>query len=566
MKDIKTKPKQKRAVLPRVRRIATATAIGIIKTAKDKAVQTADTAVSVQGQENQSASTQASGQMVSGGAHLAAGTAQKIVQATAFVYRFAKKHKNIKTAQSLADIAPLEDAAPPAAADTPVQPQTDIKTRPQPEVFSKAHIPAEQPPSPEVRFVERAAPQTPPGSTPHVTPEAHVAQSRVADKAPTVSADIKTRPLPEAFSKIHIPAEQPPSPKVRFTDNGASQTRPVSAPQETPAVHIAQGRVANKTPAVPTDIKQRAAPSVKAAAKSIKTKENVAQTTAAPTQKSTPIQPNIPGGQINAASTVAPTTEIVPTAAPMQQRAGQIVKTKKCATQPVSLSTKSSPSFEAQNAVTKDKPQPAFRAPQENIKTKRDLPARFAADAPVPPQADFKSASVNASPGHGKPVQAHSIKTRGQSVTKTMRHTVNADVRGIKTAKQTAAKSKQAAKAAQKTAQQTARVVKAAAQKAAQAAKVVTKAIVSAIKAFLAALKSLVAAITAIGGTAFAIILIIALVAVIAGSVLGIFMSVEPSGHGTGGAARFDRDAGGQDTGVRRRRKAFNLRPQRTTG
>ena len=98
---------------------------------------------------------------------------------------------------------------------------------------------------------------------------------------------------------------------------------------------------------------------------------------------------------------------------------------------------------------------------------------------------------------------------------------------------------RQAAKAAQKTAQATVK----ASQKAAQAAKATAKATVAgvkaavkatiaAVKAIIAAVKGIIAAIAAGGWVAVVVIIVLCLVALIAGSVFGIFFSGEDSGTG----------------------------------
>lgn len=128
------------------------------------------------------------------------------------------------------------------------------------------------------------------------------------------------------------------------------------------------------------------------------------------------------------------------------------------------------------------------------------------------------------------------IKTVGKGTGKTAQKTV-------KTAEQTAKASiktaKQSAKAAQKTAQATVK----AAQRAAQAAKATAKAVatgikaavkatIAAVKAIIAATKALIAAIAAGGWVAVMVIIIICLIALLLGSVFGIFFSGEDSGTG----------------------------------
>ena len=124
------------------------------------------------------------------------------------------------------------------------------------------------------------------------------------------------------------------------------------------------------------------------------------------------------------------------------------------------------------------------------------------------------------------------IKTAGKG-------TAKAAQRSVKTTKTAIKTTQQAAKAAQKTAQATVK----ASQKAAQAAKAAAKATVAgvkaavkatiaAVKAIIAATKALVAAIAAGGWVAVAVIVVICLIALICGSVFGIFFSGEDSGTG----------------------------------
>ena len=128
------------------------------------------------------------------------------------------------------------------------------------------------------------------------------------------------------------------------------------------------------------------------------------------------------------------------------------------------------------------------------------------------------------------------VKTVGKGAVKTTGKTVKTAERTAKTAIKT---SQQAAKAAQKTAQATVK----ASQKAAQAAKATAKATaatikaaakatVAAVKAIIAAVKGLIAAIAAGGWVAVVVIIVLCLVALIAGSVFGIFFSGEDSGTG----------------------------------
>ena len=136
-----------------------------------------------------------------------------------------------------------------------------------------------------------------------------------------------------------------------------------------------------------------------------------------------------------------------------------------------------------------------------------------------------------------------SASSAGKKTIKTVGKSGKTAAKSVKTAERTAKTAikttKQAAKAAQKTAQASAK----AAQKAAQAAKatakaavaaikVAVKATIAAVKAIIAGAKALVAAIAAGGWVAVVVILVICLVALILGSVFGIFFSGEDSGTG----------------------------------
>lgn len=121
-----------------------------------------------------------------------------------------------------------------------------------------------------------------------------------------------------------------------------------------------------------------------------------------------------------------------------------------------------------------------------------------------------------------------SIKTGRQSI-KTAQHTTKTTV---KTAQQTA-------KAAKKTAEATAKSSKMAAQAARQAAQatykatvVTAKAVAAVVKSAIAGIKALAAAIAAGGFVSVVIIIIICIIALIAGSCFGIFFIGEDTGSG----------------------------------
>lgn len=134
-------------------------------------------------------------------------------------------------------------------------------------------------------------------------------------------------------------------------------------------------------------------------------------------------------------------------------------------------------------------------------------------------------------------------KSTGTATVKTASNTIKTTHRTVKTAQQTsktAVKTAGAtAKAAEKSAQATAKAAKAAAAAAkatakalVEAAKVIAKVTVEAVKAIVAAVKELIAAIAAGGWVAVVIIVVICLIAIIAGCCFGIFFSSEDTGDG----------------------------------
>lgn len=102
----------------------------------------------------------------------------------------------------------------------------------------------------------------------------------------------------------------------------------------------------------------------------------------------------------------------------------------------------------------------------------------------------------------------------------------------VKTAQTTAKTAQVTAKASAKAAQKTVQAAKAAAKATVQAVKVAAKATVAAVKAIIAGTKAVIAAIAAGGWAAVAIILVLCVIGLIAGSCFGIFFSGEDSGTG----------------------------------
>ena len=135
------------------------------------------------------------------------------------------------------------------------------------------------------------------------------------------------------------------------------------------------------------------------------------------------------------------------------------------------------------------------------------------------------------------------IKTTSKTIKQTGKGTIKTAQKSVKTAEKTSKAAikttQQAAKAAQKTAQASVKAAQRAAQaarataKAAVAtAKAAVKATIAAVKAIIAGTKALIAAIVAGGWVAVVVIIVICLIALICGSVFGVFFSGEDSGTG----------------------------------
>ena len=106
--------------------------------------------------------------------------------------------------------------------------------------------------------------------------------------------------------------------------------------------------------------------------------------------------------------------------------------------------------------------------------------------------------------------------------------TVKAERQPVKTPWATHAATRQTAR----TAKQAARRTKQAARVALKTARTAGRALSNTAKACIAAAKSIVAALAAGGGIALCIVLLICLIALVAGSAFGVFFSTEPTGKG----------------------------------
>ena len=168
---------------------------------------------------------------------------------------------------------------------------------------------------------------------------------------------------------------------------------------------------------------------------------------------------------------------------------------------------------------------------------KTDLPKKQAKDAMrrVRRSADATQKTIKTVDRSGKTIK-QTAKSTGKAAVKTTQKTIKTAEQTVRTTVKT---TQAAAKTAQKTAQATAKAAKTAAQTARAAAKataagikVAVKATAAAVKAIIAGTKALIAAIAAGGWAAVAIILVLCVIGLIAGSCFGIFFSGEDNGTG----------------------------------
>jgi cell wall-associated NlpC family hydrolase len=123
-----------------------------------------------------------------------------------------------------------------------------------------------------------------------------------------------------------------------------------------------------------------------------------------------------------------------------------------------------------------------------------------------------------------KPTAKGKVKAARKSV-KTAEKSAKA---AVKTAQKTAKAAQETAKAAIKTAKVAERVARIAVKAAAKAAKTAAKAVTAVVKAAISAVKGLAVLIAAGGWVAVLVILVVCLVALLVGSIFGIFFSSEP--------------------------------------
>ena len=191
--------------------------------------------------------------------------------------------------------------------------------------------------------------------------------------------------------------------------------------------------------------------------------------------------------------------------------------------------------------------QKGVKTTQENIVKAKDKVADFKMKRAV--KAAEKKAANHTSAQTVKTAQQtpKTIKQSARSTGKTVKTSAKGTVKttqksiktaqatskaAIKTAENTAKATKAAAKTSAKAAQRAAQVAKATAKATVVAIKAAVKATVAAVKAIIAGTKALIAAIAAGGWVAVVVIIVICLIALLVGSVFGIFFSGEDSGNG----------------------------------
>lgn len=127
-----------------------------------------------------------------------------------------------------------------------------------------------------------------------------------------------------------------------------------------------------------------------------------------------------------------------------------------------------------------------------------------------------------------KRMEKQAIKNSKGTI-KTGKHTIKNGKTAVKTSKEVAIKSQKVAKESIKASKKAMQMAKETAKATAKGIKLAIKATISAIKGIIAGTKALIAAIVAGGWIAVVIILVVCLVALLCGSIFGIFFSSEKS-------------------------------------
>lgn len=133
---------------------------------------------------------------------------------------------------------------------------------------------------------------------------------------------------------------------------------------------------------------------------------------------------------------------------------------------------------------------------------------------------DFKNKQL------AKKMEKQAVKT-GKGTIKTSKNTIKNGKTAVKISKEVAIKSQRMAKESVKASKRTIQTAKETAKATARGIKLAIKATISAIKGIIAGTKALIAAIVAGGWVAVVVILVVCLVALLCGSIFGIFFSSE---------------------------------------
>lgn len=133
---------------------------------------------------------------------------------------------------------------------------------------------------------------------------------------------------------------------------------------------------------------------------------------------------------------------------------------------------------------------------------------------------DFKNKQL------AKKMEKQAVKN-GKGTIKTSKNTIKNGKTAVKTSKEVAIKSQRMAKESVKASKRAIQTAKETAKATARGIKLAIKATISAIKGIIAGTKALIAAIVAGGWVAVVVILVVCLVALLCGSIFGIFFSSE---------------------------------------
>lgn len=182
----------------------------------------------------------------------------------------------------------------------------------------------------------------------------------------------------------------------------------------------------------------------------------------------------------------------------------------------------------AKDGVQKFKERRAEQSLRQQTQAYRSASTRSGVKTAKPAESIIKQSTRSTGKQTIKTTKKAAIKTAQKSV-KTAEKTAKTT---IKTTQQTAKTTQRAAQATIKASHKAAQATKATVKAVSTGVKAAAKATIAAVKAIIAATKALVAAIAAGGWVAVVVIIVICLIALIFGSVFGVFFSGEDSGTG----------------------------------